>query len=88
MLEGSERQMDLGQDARHAQDQKSAFRSPMFCYRQERRFPDPRFSADHEGRSTLIDPVDKAIDQGDVFLAALQADIGRPDDTCALCASW
>jgi len=38
---------------------------------EERRFPNARFAADYDGRSTLIDPLDQMIDQGIVLFSAL-----------------
>ena len=76
--------MNFGQDAGHTQYGDVAFAGSVLGDFEERRFPDPGLAADDECRSTLIDPVDQMIDQGNVLLSALQ-DAGREArDTRAL----
>ena len=63
--------MDFRQDAGHRQHRHAALAGSVLGYIEEGGFPDPGLAADDECRSTLIDPLDQMIDQGNVLLAAL-----------------
>ena len=55
LLKRCERQMDLGENACHAQDRNIPFEGSMPGKLEKRRFPDPRLTANNERRSTMID---------------------------------
>lgn len=71
LLEPGERQMDFGQDTRHAQDEKPAFMGPIFRGCKQGRLADPGLAVDDQRRSASIDPVEQMIDQGHVLLSPL-----------------
>jgi hypothetical protein len=64
--------MDFGENAGHVQYGEIAFVCAVLGHFEQRGFTDPGFAADNKRRSTLIDPVEQMVDEGDARLSTLQ----------------
>src|SRR5215471_7431139 len=84
LLKPGESQMGFGENASHAEYDGAAFARSIFGFLEQRRFANSSSSADEESSPTLIDPVEKLIDERDFRFSSQQKWRAGSRDTIVL----